>query len=51
MASYQPMRFQFSYLLDEKPCTSTIALRPVGGTEFVIGERQAVGRELSHNFP
>ena len=26
-------------------------LAAVGGTEFVVGERQAVGRELSHNFP
>src|SRR5882672_8506971 len=26
-------------------------LAGVGGTEFVVGERQAIGRELSHNFP
>ena len=26
-------------------------LAGIGGTEFVVGERQAIGGELSHNFP
>ena len=26
-------------------------LASIGGTEFVVGEVEAVGREMSHDFP